>query len=222
MLDFAQARRNMVDSQVRTFDVFDIPLLAAMDEIPRERFVPAGRESLAYIDLDLPVADGIAGERRYMMKPMILARMIQALDIGEGERVLDVAPGLGYSTAIMARLGAEVFGLEADEGLAAQARERLAACGAEGATVAAGPLAEGYPQAAPYDAILVNGLLGVRPDGLLAQLKEDGRLICVEQTGRAGRAVLYTRSADAIGSRSVFDAGAQVLKAFAREPGFVF
>ena len=222
MLDFAQARRNMVDSQVRTFDVFDIPLLAVLDELPRERFAPEGRESLAYIDLDLPVAEGIAGERRYMLKPMILARMIQSLDVEAGHRVLDVAPGLGYSTAVLARLGARVIGLEAAEDLAAEATRRLAAVGIEGATVASGPLQEGYPDGAPYDAILVNGLLGMRPDALLAQLADGGRLICVEQTGRAGRAVLYTRSGDAVGSRSVFDAGAEPLKAFAQEPGFVF
>src|SRR5918995_1381193 len=119
MLDFAQARRAMVDSQLRTFDVFDIPVLAAMEAVPRERFVPAGRESLAYIDQDIPVSDGIAGvERRFMLKPMVLGRMLQALDIEAGVKALDVACGLGYSSAVLAQLGAKVVALESVEPLA--------------------------------------------------------------------------------------------------------
>ena len=113
MLDFAQARRMMVDSQVRTFDVNDLAVLAAFDEVPREGFVPAGRESLAYMDQNLPVSDGDGpGERRFMLAPMVLARMIQALELAPGQRVLDIGGGLGYSAAVLLRLGCSVIALE--------------------------------------------------------------------------------------------------------------
>ena len=223
MLDFAQARRHMVENQLRTFDVNDLRVLAAFESVPRELFVPAGREGLAYIDQDLPVSDGLAVlERRSMLAPMVLARMIQALNLDRGDKVLDVACGLGYSSAIMARLGASVVALESSPVLVEAARERLAAVGAEGVVLAQGLLEEGYREAAPFDAILVNGSINSRPDVLLGQLAEGGRLVAIRGRGRAGSAVLFVRAGEAFGSRSLFDAVAPVLDAFREEPGFVF
>jgi protein-L-isoaspartate(D-aspartate) O-methyltransferase len=220
MIDFAQARRMMVDSQLRTFDVNDIPLLDAMGSIPRERFVVPGRENLAYIDQDLLVAEGPA--RRFMLSPMIAARMIQALEVRPGTRVLDVACGLGYTSAVMAELGGEVVSLEADGALAAAARERLGAVGVGNVQVVTGPLDRGYPDAAPYDAILVNGSVEVRPDPLLQQLAEGGRLMCVQGRGRSAKATLYVRAGGAYGLRTLFDAAAPTLPEFQAEAGFVF
>jgi protein-L-isoaspartate(D-aspartate) O-methyltransferase len=223
MLDFAQARRHMVENQLRTFDVNDLRVLAAFESVPRELFVPAGREGLAYIDQDLPVSDGLAVlERRSMLAPMVLARMIQALNLDRGDKVLDVACGLGYSSAIMARLGASVVALESSPVLVEAARERLAAVGAEGVVMAQGLLEEGCREAAPFDAILINGSINSRPDVLLGQLAEGGRLVAVRGRGRAGSAVLFVRAGEAFGSRSLFDAVAPVLDAFREEPGFVF
>lgn len=226
MLDFAQARRTMVDCQLRTFDVTDLAVLAAMDEVPRELFVPEGRETLAYSDQDLPVA-GSGGGPRLMLKPMVLGRMIQTLDVGPGMRVLDVAGGLGYGAAILRRLGAEVTLLESDQGLADAALERLARLGVGGITAKYGPLENGFADGAPYDAILVNGAVEMRPERLLAQLADRGRLICVE--GRAGptggvvgKAMLYVRAGDAFGPRSPFGASAPLLPAFRQPPAFVF
>jgi protein-L-isoaspartate(D-aspartate) O-methyltransferase len=220
MVDFAQARRMMVDSQLRTFDVNDVPLLDAMGEIPRERFVMPGRETLAYIDRDLPVSHH--PERRFMLSPMVMARMIQALAIEPGMRVLDVAAGLGYSSAVLARLGATVTALESNESLATEARERLASVGAEGVTVVVGPLREGHAASAPFDAILVNGAVDVKPEALLQQLTPSGRLVCVHGRGRSATATLYVRAGQAVGSRNLFDAAAPVLSDFEAEPGFVF
>jgi protein-L-isoaspartate(D-aspartate) O-methyltransferase len=223
MLDFAQARRMMVDGQLRTFDVNDLPLLSAMDDIPRERFVPDDRVAFAYIDQDIPVSDGLGvPERRFMLAPMVLARLIQALDIRSGDKVLDVACGLGYSSAVLARLGASVVALEASEALAKAARARLSQVGVSNVRVAAGPLEKGFPEAAPYNVILINGAVDVRPQGLLEQLAEGGCLACVEGRGRAARAKLYVRSGDSFGARSLFDAATPLLMAFRTEPGFAF
>jgi protein-L-isoaspartate(D-aspartate) O-methyltransferase len=223
MLDFAKARRLMVDSQLRTFDVNDLAVLEVFDEIPRERFVPAGRESLAYMDQAIAVSEGIdTGERRFMLPPMVLARMIQSLAIGRGTKVLDVACGLGYSSALLARLGASVVALESSERIADEARRRLAACRAEGVMIAVDPLEHGYRDAAPYDAILVNGAVEMRPQELLDQLADAGRLVCVEGRGRAAKVMLYMRAGQAFGARPLFDAAAPLLAGFQAEPGFVF
>jgi protein-L-isoaspartate(D-aspartate) O-methyltransferase len=223
MLDYAKARRMMVDSQLRTFDVNDLALLEAFDELPRECFVPPAREGLAYMDQDIPVSDEREpSNQRFMLAPMVLGRMIQALEAAPGANMLDVACGLGYSSALLARLGCSVLAVESDEVLADEARRCLARCGVEGVTAVVGPLDRGYPEAAPYDGILVNGSLEVRPDGLLHQLRDGGRLVCVQGTGRAAKAMLYVRAGTAFGSRALFDSAAPALGAFRAEPGFVF
>jgi protein-L-isoaspartate(D-aspartate) O-methyltransferase len=220
MIDFTQARRTMVDSQLRTFDVNDIRLLDAIDAVPRELFVLPGSEQFAYSDQELPVSEG--ARRRFMVTPMVLARMIQALEIEAGDTALDVACGRGYSSAILSRLGAYVTALEEDVELAEAARAALSRAGAKSVTVEQGDLAEGFVSSAPYDAILVNGALGMRPETLLRQLKNGGRLVCIMGQGRGGRATLFVRSGDAWGERNLFDAAAPVLEAFQPKPGFVF
>lgn len=217
MLDYAQARRLMVDCQLRTFDVNDIAVLDAFDTVPRERFVTPGREDFAYIDqpLRLGAADG---DLRVMPAPMVLARMIQALKLGPGVRALDVAAGYGYGTALMSELGAAVIALEPLAALAEGARERL---GAE-ARVVEGPLAAGLPGEGPYDAILVEGRIETRPQVLLDQLKDDGRLVCVLGPERGAKATLFVRAGDAFGSRPLFGAALPALQAFATEAGFTF
>ncbi len=220
MVDFTLARRIMVDGQLRTFDVNDIPLLDAMDTVPRERFVLPGREDLAYMDQHILVSDG--SERRFMLSPMILGRLIQALGIEAGDKVLDVAAGRGYASAVFAELGARVTALESDEALAAAARQSLAAAGFADVAVQTGPLEQGSAGNAPYDAILINGAVETRPEELLRQLAEGGRLVCVKGQGRAARATLHVRTGDAFGERSLFDAAAPLLAPFTLKPSFTF
>ncbi|MER2267167.1 protein-L-isoaspartate O-methyltransferase family protein [Methylobacterium oxalidis] len=217
MLDYAQARRLMVDCQLRTFDVNDIAVLDAFDTVPRERFVPQGREDFAYIDQTLRLG-GADGDTRFLPAPMVLARMIQALAIRPGARVLDVGTGYGYAAALMSRLGAQVVALEAVPDLAAAARERLAGT----AEVVEGPLAAGSPDHGPYEAILVGGRVEVRPQALLEQLKDGGRLACVMGRERAAKATVFVRAGDAFGSRPLFDASLPALTAFVAEAGFTF
>lgn len=215
MLDYAQARRLMVDCQLRTFDVNDVAVLDAFGEVPRERFVPAGREEFAYIDQTLRL-----GTERAMPAPMLLARMIQALEVDTGARILDVATGYGYGAAILARLGAEGVALESDPALAAAARDNLAAH--TGITVTEGPIEAGAAQSGPFDAILVNGRVEIRPQSLLDQLRDGGRLVCVMGRDRAAKATVFVRAGDAFGARPLFDAALPPLAAFAADAGFAF
>jgi protein-L-isoaspartate(D-aspartate) O-methyltransferase len=220
MMDFAIARRAMVDSQLRPSDVTDQELLAAMLEIPRERFVPAGLAGVAYLDRDLPV-----DPKRALLKPMVLARMIQAAGLQTGERVLDVACGTGYSSAILARLSASVTALEDDADRARRCGEifaQLTPLGTGNVVAVGGPLEAGWPAGAPYDVILVNGACETEPHGLIRQLAEGGRLIAVMGTGPIGKATLFRKDHGEIGSRPLFDAAAPALPAFAKAPAFVF
>ena len=217
MTDFAVARRNMVEGQVRTADVTDLRILTAMREIPRENFVPAAAAELAYLDLNLAVDK--AGVRR-MLKPMVFAKLVQAADIKPTDRVLDVGCAAGYSAAVLARLAGQVVALEEDAGLAEAARSALAA--QPNVTVVGGPLAAGWPPNAPYDVILLEGATQIAPDAFLGQLKDGGRLTCVLGTSPDAKAMLYCRSGDELGGRPIFDAGAAVLPGFVKNPEFAF
>jgi protein-L-isoaspartate(D-aspartate) O-methyltransferase len=217
MIDFAAARRTMVDGQVRPSDVTDPRLLAALLEVPRERFVPAARAAMAYLDLDVPVGEGPGGRR--LLKPMVFAKLIQMAEIGETDRVLDVGCATGYSAAVLARLGGPVVALEEDAALARQANETL---DASRVTVVSGSLAAGWPSGGPYDAIVVEGATEIVPEVLLRQLKEGGRLVCVLGRGPACKAKLYRMFQGEFSGRAMFDASAPELPGFAKPPAFVF
>lgn len=215
-------RRMMVDGQVRPNDVTNLRLIAAMQDVPREAFLPADRADLAYLDLDVPVGAPKAadGAGRFLLKPMVLAKLIQALDLDETDHVLDVGCASGYSSALLSRMAGSVVALEEDAELAAKARKTLA--GGYDVTVVEGALAAGYPAKAPYDAIFVNGMVEVQPAVLLKQLKVGGRLVCIEGRGPAAKAMLYYLEPGNIGGRQIFDAFAPVLPGFVAKPAFVF
>ena len=214
MVDFAAARRNMVEGQIRPADVTDLRVVSAMLDVPRERFVP--NSELAYLDIDIPLAGG--AQARRLLKPVVIGRLLQALAPAAQERALDVACGTGYSAALLARLSGEVIAVEDDLALVKQAQKNLGS----GAKVVAGPLSLGWPGGGPYDVILLNGATEVVPASLFSQLKDGGRLACVLGTGRAGRAMLYLRSGSEVGGRPLFDAAAPLLPGFAKTPEFTF
>ncbi len=223
MIDFARLRQAMVDGQIRVNDVTDAGVVAAMLELPRERFVPEARRELAYLDDDLLIRAGAAGRpARYLMEPMVLAKLVQALELKADDRVLDVGCATGYSAALLGRLAGTVFALEEDPGLAETAMRLLAELKVANVRVVTGALAAGWPAAAPYDAILLDGAVELIPQAMLAQLKEGGRLGAVVRSGSAARATIYARTGASFSARPVFDAAVPPLPGFAAPQGFVF
>ena len=220
--DFAEQRIKMVDGQIRTTDVTDIPLLDAMLAVPREDFVPARRRALAYIDEDLLISGEAGKGARYLMEPSPFAKLVQLAAIRPGDFILDVGAGTGYSAAILSRLASSVIALESDAALADQATATLAGLGYDNVAVVKGPLQAGYPSQAPYDVIFVGGCVEELPDALLAQLKEGGRLIAVEGGGNAGVARLYVKSNGIVSGRRAFNAAVKPLPGFERVRVFEF
>ncbi len=217
MPDYLAQRLNMVESQVRVNDVTDVRVQDAMREVPRERFVPTARQATAYADAPLEVVRG-----RFLLEPRTLAKMLQLAEIAPTDTVLDVGCMTGYSSAVLSRIAARVTALESDADLVRVGAETLPAVGAANATVVQGDLAEGHKGKAPYDVIFVNGAIEVRPTALLAQLAEGGRLVAVVKSGAQGHATVFLKEKGQVGSRTGFDADAQILPGFREKVGFVF
>jgi protein-L-isoaspartate(D-aspartate) O-methyltransferase len=219
MSGFATARQKMVDGQVRPSDVTDIRILDAMLAVPREAFVPGNKQALAYLDLDLDVGEG-GSAGRFLLKPAVLAKMLQAADIKETDRVLVVGCATGYAAAVIARfVGPLVTATESDPALATKAKALLAG---EKAIVRTAAADDGDPADAPYDVIVLNGATEVVPERLYGQLRDGGRLVGVFAASQPARAMLVTRSHGDFGHRTLFDAAAPVLPGMERVPAFVF
>ena len=217
MLDTAAQRANMVATQLRPNDVTDARIRDAMLTIPRERFVPPGFAPVAYMEGCVPL-----GPSRVLLDPRSFAKLLQLAAIGPNDRILDVACGTGYSTAILSLMGREVLGLEEDAELAVRAADNLRALGLANARVVSGTLARGRPEEAPFDVIFLNGAIGREPQELLAQLGDGGRLVAISRDGAAGHGVIYLKHEGALGERRVFDASVPVLPGFEKPPSFVF
>jgi protein-L-isoaspartate(D-aspartate) O-methyltransferase len=223
MTDYAAARRMMVDGQVRTSDVTDPRVIAAMLEVPRERFVPEARSGLAYLDLDVPVSVATPGRPvRRLLKPMVLAKLIQAAAVTPDDHVLDVGCASGYTAAVLARLARSVVALEEDAALAKRAAETLAAVDARQVTVVSGALTQGWPAQAPYDVIFLEGATEIAPETLFGQLRDAGRLVGIVGRAPTGRAMLYRSVGGDVSGWPIFDAAAPVLPGFEAPAAFVF
>jgi protein-L-isoaspartate(D-aspartate) O-methyltransferase len=221
MSGFATARQKMVDGQVRPSDVTDIRILDAMLAVPREAFVPANKQALAYLDLDLDVSDGGAA-KRFLIKPVVLAKMLQAAEIKETDRVLVVGCATGYAAAVIARFAPQVTATESDSALVAKAQGILAGVGCGNVTVRTAAPADGDPAGAPYDVIVLNGATEIVPEQLYRQLRGGGRLVGVFATSRPARAAIVTALHGDFGHRTLFDAAAPVLPGMELVPAFVF
>ncbi len=220
----ADRRRNMVDCQLRTFDVTDLAVLDAVEAVPRERFIPNADPAVAYSDAALSITMGQS--RRGMMLPMILARLIQAADLTKDCKVLDIGGATGYSAAVLSQLAGHVVALESDAAFSAAAASNFAALGLTNVSTVTGPLESGAKAQGPYDVILVNGAVEDGLGALCQQLSPGGRLLVITraagQVGLSGKANRLDRVGQDVSTRYLFDAAAPVLQGFERKASFVF
>ena len=216
-MDYEAARRNMVESQIRTNKVTHAGLLAALSSVPRERFLPADRAFAAYVDDDIPMAPG-----RFLMEPMVFARLVQLAEPKPEDRALVIGSGLGYGAAVLAHLVASIVALESDAGLAARGIDQLARLAIHNVIQVTGPLAQGWASSAPYDLILIEGSVEEIPQALFGQMADGGRLVAVIATEGVGRATLFMEREKVISHRPYFDAAVPALADFRRQRGFVF
>ena len=217
---YAQRRHIMVASQLRPNKVSDTRVLDAFAAIPREEFIPKHLQSLAYIDEDLYLNDG-----RFMLEPMVLARLLQALEFDGSESILDIATACGYSTALLAHLGQSVVGIEANKALADAAHDHLIKLGIDNGVVLNGAHQAGYPNEAPYDAIVIEGAVAEVPETILTQLSEHGRLVAVMRADAttSGKATIMTRKGKhEFQAKVLFDAQTPILDGFTAPKRFEF
>lgn len=216
---YANRRRNMVESQLRVNKVTDDRVIMAFENLPREEFVNPDLKGLAYIDEDL-----VLGSGRFMLEPMVLARMLQALNIKHDDTILDIAAGCGYSTAILSLIGQSVVGIEADEDLANSAQENLIKLSIDNSVVLHGQHVKGFPSEAPYDAIVIEGAVAEVPEAILEQLSDNGRLVTIVRANRSapGKAMLYKRIKSGFSHQYLFDAQTPILAEFEKANEFQF
>lgn len=225
MTDFAAARQAMVDCQVRPSDVTRYAIIEAMLWAPRELFVAKARRDVAYAEAEIELAPG-----RVLLEPRTFAKMLEAANIGSHDLVLDLAPGTGYSTAVIARMAEAVIAIEPDAELADSAQALLANLEVDNAVTSQGDPAAGDAAHGPYDVIFINGAVETVPEALSAQLKEGGRLVALFRTGGVhggvhggvGQCCVLTRAGAGVSRRHVFDADAPLLAGFERTAEFAF
>lgn len=216
-MDLEAARAAMIDSQVRTNDVTDRRLIAAMGAVQRELFVPESKKSVAYADAAIETGAG-----RHLWPARDFAKLLAAASVQPTDRVLDIAPGTGYSSAVLSYLAAQVSALEATDVAAGRLRETLMKAGATGVDVGHGSLKAGRSGRGPFDVIFVNGAVEEVPDAWLDQLADGGRLAVVVREGNVGKARVYTRTGGKTAFRTPFESTAPALPGFERTPAFRF
>lgn len=217
-MDYALARRNMVESQLKPNKIIDERVIDAMSTVPRELFVPPRFRGVAYVDEDVPIADG-----RHLMEPTVLARLLQAARITDADAVAVIGCGTGYTAAVIAHLSNVVVAVESVANLVDQASGILTQLGADNVVVMKGALDKGIPAQAPYDVIIVDGAVDKIPAALTHQLDMGGRLVAVV-TDRVGLGIgtLVTRIDGGFARQALFDASVPRLPDFVVTPGFAF
>ena len=215
MADYSKTRRMMVDTQIRPSDVTKFPIIDAMLNVPRERFVPDNMQDAAYLDGHISLAPA-----RVVLEPRAFAKLLDALDIQPDEMVLDLGCGLGYSAAVIARMAEAVVAVEETEALAQEAERVLGEIGVDNAAVVTAPLTEGAAKHGPYDVIVVEGAVEELPAAMLDQLNEGGRIGCIFMQGALGEARIGHKKDGALSWRRAFNATAPVMPGFAKEAAF--
>lgn len=216
MPQFEKARRNMVDCQLRTCEVTSLPVLAAFDTVPRELFVPAALRDQAYLDRVIPLGG------RDLVTPMTFGRLVHIAQVTRTDKVLDVACGLGYSTAILAHIAGTVIGIESDAALAGQGEAILRSLALANASIRQSALTEVPKGEGPFDVVVINGAFEEVPEAFLPAVVDGGRLVGVSVRGGAGRAVVLTKNDGAWSERAYYNAAAPMIQEFRRAPAFTF
>ena len=217
-MNVEQARFNMIEQQIRPWDVLDTSVLELLSAVRREDFVPAANLGQAFMDLDIPLGHG-----RSLLAPRVEARLVQDLQLSKQDQVLQIGAATGFVTALLAHKARHVIGLESSTELAAAARNNLRKAGVANAEIVVGDGAAGYTNQAPYDAIVLCGSVASVPQALFDQLKVGGRLLAIVGSEPVMQATLYTRIADGrFGSQVMFDTVAPRLPGFSEPSQFRF
>ena len=216
MTDYQTRRKTMVDSQIRPSDVTKFPIIEAFLSVPREKFVPDGKREAAYIGENFKI-----GQSRVILEPRTLAKLLDALDIRNDELVLDIGPGLGYSSAVISPMAEVVIAVEDDSSMANEAEEILTEVGADNVVIQIGKLEDGAPEHGPYDVIILQGGVEKIPSSILKQLKNGGRVGAIFVEEGLGTAKIGFKLNDKINWRYSFNAAAPVLPGFFKQKDFV-
>jgi protein-L-isoaspartate(D-aspartate) O-methyltransferase len=217
-MNVEQARFNMIEQQIRPWDVLDTSVLALLSAVRREDFVPAAHKAQAFMDIEIPLGNG-----RALLAPRVEARLVQDLNLSKRDTVLHIGAGTGYVTALLAHKARRVIGLESDAKLAAQARTNLRNAAVNNAEIVDSDGAAGFSAQAPFDAILLTGSVAQVPQNLLDQLKTGGRLLAIVGQDPVMQATLFTRVSDTqFSSQALFDTVAPRLAGFAEPSRFHF
>jgi protein-L-isoaspartate(D-aspartate) O-methyltransferase len=212
--NFEHMRRAMIANLLRTTGTNDPRVLAAIGEVPRERFIPEARMAMAYADAMVPLKPG-----RDLNNPMALGRLLTEASPRDGEQAMVIGAATGYAAAVLSRLVGPLVAVEEDPELAAFARAALADYPV---TVIEGPLGEGYAAGGPYDLILVDGAIEFVPDPLIAQLTDHGRMAAAMLDNGVSRLSLGRKAGEGFGTAAFTDAAAAELPGFARPKTFTF
>jgi protein-L-isoaspartate(D-aspartate) O-methyltransferase len=212
-MNYTQARKHMVESQLRTNKIVDARVVDAFSKVSREQFLTPDLHPIAYLDEEIFLGNG-----RFLLEPMVFARLVQAAAIQQTDRVLVIGAGCGYSAAIIACLTPHVVALETQDGLLSNT-DALA-----GVTIVNTPLEEGYAAHAPYDVILIEGSVVDVPQAICAQLADGGRLVTIFRKNlySTGQAIVLLKQANALSQTALFDASTPFLTGFSPKPAFEF
>ena len=219
-MDLNQARFNMIEQQIRPWEVLDPQVLELLMAVRREDFVPAAHRALAFVDMEIPTG---SAPGQVMLAPRVQARLVQDLAVKKTDKVLEIGCGTGYTTALLAKLGAQVLALEIDAGLAKQASANLQQAGIANAQVRQADGSQGAASDGPFDVILLSGSVAEVPQALLDQLSVGGRLAASVGDEPMMRATVVTRTGtQSFVSTQPWDANAPRLSGFAETPAFQF
>ena len=217
-MEFSVARQNMVESQIRPNGITDMSLISAFNAVEREKFTGNRSPAIAYLDEDLPIGNG-----RFLLEPMVLGRLLQLAEIQPSDLVLDIGPGTGYSTAIIAQLAESVVCVEENNELCESSSQILIELGVTNAAVICGDHVKGLANEAPFDVIVINGQVEEIPQTLIDQLVDGGRLVAVIGSKNLGRATVIKKQGEKISTSTGFDASAPILDGFkSASQGFQF